>query len=131
MPTSLIPLDNASRLAVIRTRLAHERTLMAWVRTAISLISFGFTIYKAFQYLQDSQTVGFAGDAVGPRGFAIAMIGIALGALAIATYDHRQSLKAMREEFGIGVVPYSKTTIVAGLIAALGIVALFAVMLHL
>ena len=29
-----------------RTRLAYERTLMAWVRTATSLISFGFTIYK-------------------------------------------------------------------------------------
>ena len=43
-------LDNSTRLAVDRTRLAHERTLMAWVRTATSLISFGFTIYKFFQF---------------------------------------------------------------------------------
>ena len=27
---------------------ALDRTLMAWVRTATSLISFGFTIYKFF-----------------------------------------------------------------------------------
>ena len=38
-------------LALRRTFLAHERTLMAWIRTSVSLISFGFTIYKFFQYL--------------------------------------------------------------------------------
>jgi len=39
-------------LALDRTRLAAERTLMAWVRTALSMISFGFTIYKFLQVLQ-------------------------------------------------------------------------------
>jgi putative membrane protein len=43
-------LDFSTRLAVDRTRLAHERTLMAWVRTATSLISFGFSVYKFFQF---------------------------------------------------------------------------------
>ena len=124
------PLDTASRLAVIRTRLAYDRTLMAWVRTATSLISFGFTIDKAFQYLEASKA-GFVGDAIlGARGFAIAMIGIGLGSLAIATFEHRGSMKAMRDEYGIAVVPYSMTTIVAGLIAGLGIFALFAVILR-
>ena len=33
-------------LGVKRTILAARRTLMAWVRTALSMISFGFTIYK-------------------------------------------------------------------------------------
>ena len=45
----------STKLAVDRTRLAHERTLMAWVRTATSLISFGFTIYKFFQFLRDGK----------------------------------------------------------------------------
>ena len=44
-----VALDSGTRLAVDRTRLAYERTLMAWVRTSISLITFGFTIYKFFQ----------------------------------------------------------------------------------
>jgi uncharacterized membrane protein YidH (DUF202 family) len=47
--------DPPTALALERTRLAHERTLMAWVRTATSLISFGFTIYKAFEYLLQRQ----------------------------------------------------------------------------
>ena len=44
-------LDTSTRLAVQRTRLASERTLMAWIRTCTSLITFGFTIFKFFQYL--------------------------------------------------------------------------------
>ena len=49
-------LDVGTRLAVDRTALAHERTLMAWIRTAASLISFGFTIYKFFDFELKGQT---------------------------------------------------------------------------
>jgi len=41
------------QMALDRTWLAHERTLMAWARTAASMISFGFTIYKFFQFEVD------------------------------------------------------------------------------
>ena len=37
-------------LSVQRTLIAAERTLMAWIRTSISMIGFGFSIYKFFQY---------------------------------------------------------------------------------
>jgi len=40
------PASESPLLAVDRTRLAHERTLMARVRTATSMISFGFSIAK-------------------------------------------------------------------------------------
>jgi putative membrane protein len=45
-----IVLDTSTRLAYDRTRLAYENTMMAWVRTATSLITFGFSIYKFFQF---------------------------------------------------------------------------------
>jgi len=35
-----------SDLGQIRTIMAADRTLMAWVRTSLSMLSFGFTIYK-------------------------------------------------------------------------------------
>ena len=65
----------ATKLAVDRTRLAHERTLMAWVRTATSLISFGFTIYKFFQFLREGQPSARQ-EMIGLRAFAMLMIGI-------------------------------------------------------
>jgi len=35
--------------AWLRTRLALERTAMAWIRTSIALIGFGFTIVHFFE----------------------------------------------------------------------------------
>jgi len=45
-----IAVDTSTRLAYDRTRLAYENTMMAWVRTATSLITFGFSVYKFFQF---------------------------------------------------------------------------------
>ena len=41
----------ANELAKERNRAAAERTLMAWIRTALSLIGFGFGIGKVSAYL--------------------------------------------------------------------------------
>ena len=35
-----------TNLALDRSYLAHERTLQAWIRAALSMISFGFTLDK-------------------------------------------------------------------------------------
>jgi putative membrane protein len=37
----------------LRTRLSVERTMMSWVRTAISLIGFGFTIVQFFDRMRE------------------------------------------------------------------------------
>lgn len=122
-------LPDATKLALDRTRLAHDRTLLAWVRTATSLISFGFTIYKFFQYLREKEP-GLAGDGLlGPRGFALLMIGIGLTALTLATLQHRQDMQALRREYG-QVVPRSLSTVLAALIALLGVLGLLSVALH-
>ena len=121
-------LPDATKLAVDRTRLAHDRTLMAWVRTSTSLISFGFTIYKFFQYLREKEEFTSEGF-LGPRGFALMMIGIGLTALAVATVEHRRSLQALRNEYGL-IVPRSLATVLATLVALLGIFGLLLVALH-
>jgi len=48
-PRSAPPLDDSTRLDFERTRASYEQTLMSWIRTATSLITFGFSIYKFFQ----------------------------------------------------------------------------------
>jgi len=121
-------LDVGTRLAVDRTRLAYERTLMAWVRTATSLISFGFTIYKFFQFELKGQPPPNAERLIGARGFALIMIATGLVALLLSTIEHRRSMRAMRAEFG--PVPASTAATVAALISLLGILAFVAVVLH-
>lgn len=119
--------DASTLLATDRTRLAHDRTLMAWVRTSTSLISFGFTIYKFFQYLQEQNTV--RRDRVfGPREYALAMISIGIIALAFATFQHFRDMRALRAHYP--EVPYSLATVLAFLISLLGIAALLAVIFH-
>ncbi|MFM0125792.1 DUF202 domain-containing protein [Paraburkholderia sp. RL18-101-BIB-B] len=43
-----------TNLAAKRTLMAADRSLMAWIRTALSMISFGFTIYKILQGFQEA-----------------------------------------------------------------------------
>ena len=117
------PLDASTRLAVERTRLASERTLMAWIRTSTSLIAFGFTIFKFFQYLSTEEEL--RKSIVSPWVVGVLMIVIGLAGLTLAWFQHRQEMKALKAE--AGAIPYSISGIMAGLIAILGIVALVVV----
>lgn len=119
------PPSASTQLAVERTRMAHERTLMAWVRTATSLISFGFTIYKFFQYLRESNGGNQAERLLNPRHFALVMIAIGMVTLLLATLQHRHSMKLLREHYP--EVPYSLALVLAALICLFGILAFLAV----
>ena len=116
------PLDASTRLAVERTRLANERTLMAWIRTSTSLIAFGFTIFKFFQYLATQE---HRHTIVSPWVVGMLMIVIGLTALALAWFQHRQEMKSLRAQ--VAHMPYSLAGLMAGLIAALGLFALVSV----
>jgi len=126
MPT----LDSGTRLAIDRTLLAYERTLMAWIRTAASMISFGFTIYKFFEFeLKDRPAP--AQHVVGPRELALMLIGIGVFSLVLSAVQHRRSLRALREEYGHVVAPMSTAGVVAGLFSVLGLLAFAAVLFRL
>ena len=114
----------STELAIDRTRLAHDRTQLAWIRTATSLISFGFTIYKFFDYLrQKGEAV--EGRRFGPREFALVLIAIGLASLVFATLQNRREMKHMRQHYD--KVPYSMATFVAAMVAILGVASFLAV----
>lgn len=122
-------LDSGTRLAVDRTVLAHERTLMAWIRTAASLITFGFTIYKFFQFELKDRPV--EQHVIGPRELAMMLISIGLVSLVMSGIQHRRSLQALRKEYGQPAVPTSTANVVAGLFSVLGLLAFVAVLFRL
>lgn len=121
-PHDTPPLDRSTELAFARTRAAYERTMMSWIRTATSLITFGFSIYKFFQLeglgrvQQDSL--------IGPRGFAFMLVSIGLISLLLATIEHRQNIRTLGAQYGGRQL--SLAVLVAALISILGIVALLA-----
>jgi putative membrane protein len=120
------PMDAGTRLAYERTVLAHERTLMAWLRTAVSLITFGFTIYKFFALELGSKARPGIHQVIGPRQFAIIMIAIGLFALAIATLQnvqYRNRLRKVSKE-----ARYSLSSLVAAMISILGLLAMASVL---
>lgn len=116
---------STEELALTRTRLAHERTMMAWIRTSASMISFGFGIYKFFDYFQKDQPIhqGF----VTPRRFAIFLIAMGLLVLAGAAVQHWSDLRELRKA---GNVPLSLAGGVAWLMAILGTFALVTALLR-
>ena len=72
-----------------------DRTLLAWVRTATSMISFGFTIYKFFQAMRDEAANQGARYLMTPRGVALVLIGLGIGSLIVATVEYRSELAAV------------------------------------
>jgi len=95
------------------------------VRTATSLITLGFTIYKFFQ-LESARVTPRPDRVIGPREFAFLMIVIGIVSLLLATLEHRRDLKELRAQY-----PGSDRTlagIMAGLVSVLGFVALIAVL---
>jgi putative membrane protein len=98
-------------------RLAYERTALSWTRTALSLISFGFSIDKFFEGLQKQSAGPFA---INPHSIGITMIGFGLLSLLLSMYELRQYRKTYPQ------APRSLAGFVAAMIAVLGIMALVA-----
>ncbi len=120
-----VTVNASTNLAADRTRLAYDRTLLAWIRTAISLITFGFSIYKFFQ-IELSRGEPRPGRLIGPREFALLMILIGLVSLLMATLEHRRDLKELRAQYSMRSRPMA--TVLAALVAVLGLVAITAVL---
>jgi putative membrane protein len=119
-----LALDTATRLAYDRTRLAYENTMMAWVRTATSLITFGFSVYKFFQF--ETKEAVRVERLITPRIFGMIMITVGIVALFAATMQHVASMRQLRAQDP--AIPRSLAAWLAGLISILGILALLAVL---
>lgn len=109
------------KLALERTFLAHERTLMAWIRTSTSMITFGFALYKFFFYLHQEKPPARAEQIFGARIYGLCIMGIGVLALVLATWQHRQQLKALQGHYPDA--PWSLSLVIAALVGSLGVVA--------
>lgn len=120
--------ETRTDLALERTVIAAERTLMAWIRTALSMIGFGFTIYKFFQYLPEEIATGNIQRPQAPRNLGMSLIALGTLALVAAIWQHRCFLKAIgasetRHAWSISFV-------VAILVVLIGLLTFYGVLLR-
>jgi putative membrane protein len=98
--------------------MAADRTLMAWVRTSLSMYSFGFTIYKVLEGLESS-------GGILPRGLdtpqSAGMFLTAMGTLAMVggTIEYWESLEQVHRVHDFRLV--RPALIMAALMSVLGV----------
>ena len=100
-------------LAVLRTTLAASRSLMAWLRTGLSMIGFGFTMYKFIQGFDTPMRPNAARN--------VGLFLIAWGTLSVlfGCFEYWQTSVEFRRTYQ--VVMRRAPLIMAGVIVALGI----------
>jgi putative membrane protein len=84
-----------SHFGWMRTRMAVERTMMAWIRTAVALIGFGFTIVQFFERFADFEGVAAAIRPWAPRYLGLALMGVGVAALLVSAVQYRSFIRYM------------------------------------
>jgi putative membrane protein len=118
-------LSTSDELSCERTRLSHDRTLMANVRTSTALITFGFSIYKFFAEMHQRGELPSQHHWLGAREFGFLMVVIGVLYSVLASFSYRQEMKRMQARYGISAdrLPLA----LAGVISLLGVVGLLAI----
>lgn len=80
-----------TEMAFGRTVMALERTLMAWIRTSVSLIGFGFTIFKFLEALQSKGMTTIREHA--PRNLGLFLILLGMLTLLFAIIQFKTAMK--------------------------------------
>ena len=111
-----------TELAVDRTCMAASRSLMAWVRTGLSLIGFGFTVYKFIESSPDTghpETAKFIGLFV----IALGILSILLGSLDYCVFSWD-----IRKKYGVAMRIFP--LLIAALLGGLGLILFGAILLN-
>lgn len=84
-----------------RTILAADRTLMAWIRTSLSMLSFGFTIYKVLQSLADHNQIAHSDS---PQRVGLFLAGMGTFTMVMGTIGYWTTLRDLErlEKFRLG-----------------------------
>jgi putative membrane protein len=97
-PVKDLPVQVDPDLAVMRTMMAADRTLMAWIRTSLSMFTFGYTLYKVLQEVQEIGDIDLHDTAPRNAGVLLAVAGNV--ALIMGIFEYLGTLRMLRRSFG-------------------------------
>lgn len=113
------------QLETIRVHQANERTMLAWIRTGIALMAFGFATARFGIFLRQIAAVGPAGarplQAIGSAWVGAALVALGMLANLFATIRYRQIRHAI-ERGDVGapdarvVYAFGATATIVGLV---------------
>ena len=127
----------SDHFAWVRTRLALERTIMSWLRTAVALIGFGFAIVQYLEHLQQLLGARPAYIARSPQFLGLALISCGILALLVSIWQYRWGIRYLWGEPFAPIAGVTKEGMqtpvfaVAILLVFIGLFAFFAVLLRL
>jgi putative membrane protein len=117
----------ANELAKERIRAAYDRTLMDWIRSAISVIGFGFAIAKSYEYIQMDEmekTGRFIDQIHAPLWFGMSFIVLGMLCILGGVIQYAEVVKRIQSaQFTYGE-PRPLAKIVALILLIIGIFAL-------
>ena len=124
-----------SHFAWLRTRMALERTMMAWMRTAVSLIGFGFAIVQFFNHLRQIPGAEARLPNV-PYYLGLCLIGCGVLASVVAIWQYHWTVRYLWHGSFAAIAGMTKEGLQTPVIAVtillllIGVFAFFAVLLH-
>ena len=125
-----------SHFAWLNARLALEMTMMSWIRMAITLIGFGFTIVTFFERLNDMEGVAPAAQPFAARYVGLVLIGAGIAALAISALQYRATVRYLTQDdfaaiAGMGKAPGNAPVYAMTIgLMVIGMAAFVAVLVH-
>ena len=128
-----VPASGDNHFAWLRTRMAAERTFMAWLRTAASMIGFGFSIVQFFAKFTEIEDVGLPRRSHAPRALGLMLIGAGVIGLALALHQFLAVTRHLDSaEFSAvrGLEPRSPTVLVAVALLVIGVFAFVSILLR-
>ena len=97
------PSNTQTHLAWLRTRMALQTTLAAWVRTATSLIGFGFAIVQFLEHFGPVESGGAPKAPHLARMIGLVLIGAGSLTTAVAMWEYRIAVKYLEGDGFQGV----------------------------
>jgi len=120
----------ANELAKERNREAADRTLMAWIRTAISLIGFGFAIAQSYQFLESDyvEKTGRVLDSLHtPFIFGISFMVLGILGIMAGVIQYNRILDRIQSDRFIYIRPWALPKIMAILLVVIGVFGILAI----
>ena len=118
-----------NELARERNRAAADRTLMAWIRTALSLIAFGFSIGKIAEFLKKANPERVLDPIDSARIFGEAFIALGILGLIAAIIQNKRILKRIEQGEFVYTEPLPLTMVTAVILLLIGLFGFVAVLL--